>query len=581
MSVARSGIDLRFLLDFSRRLNQALDLERLLEVVRDGAITSAGAEACSLLLWNEERTRLEFYLAYNRIVTPGGELAVGPGEGLAGWVSEYRVPAVSNDVAKDPRFRHRIDRRIGFDTRNVLAVPLFRGSTVLGVLELLNRSKGGSFTSDDVRVIESLADQIAVALDNALLFRSLRREKAENEALYRIGLLLNERLELEEILQTVLDHAAEVVSFEASAFYLLHQDSGELEWFAQRGYAEGTDEQVRLKLGSGAVGWVANSGQPLLIPDVSREPRYLSARAETRSEIVVPVISESKVIGVLNLESDRVDAYRPGDQRVLESFANQAAISIQRAWFLRELRDKQRLENEMRFAREIQKLFLPDDPSDLNGYELAGLNLPSRAVSGDFYDYIRIADRQYGVMIGDVSGKGAPAALIMASLRASFRAEIRNRYAISEIMEKVNELLWESTEPERFATAVYGVLDEEAGVFTYANAGHNPPLLLAADRTELLTEGGPVLGPFTGSRYQEGRVRLASGNLLLFYTDGVTEALSPEGEEFGTARLTALARSVAAEPAAAICRRIVDAVHQHVGSEAVGDDVTLVVRKVL
>lgn len=580
MSLPRPGLDLRFLLDFSRRLNQALDLDRLLEVVRDGAVAAVGAEACSLLLWNEDRTSLEFYLAYNRVVPPGEELAVGPGEGLAGWVSEYRVPAVSNDITADPRFRHRIDRRIGFDTRNVLAVPLFRGATVLGVLELLNRRGESGFTADDVRVLESLADGIAVALDNALLFRSLRREKAENEALYRIGLLLNERLELEEILQTVLDHAAEVVSFEASAFYLLHQDSGELEWFAQRGYPEGTDEEVRLKLGRGAVGWVARTGQPLLIPDVACDPRYLSARTQTRSEVVVPVISESRVIGVLNLESDRLGAYRTGDLRVLESFANQAAISIQRAWFLRELRDKQRLQDEMRFAREIQKLFLPDDPQDLPGYDLAGLNLPSQAVSGDFYDYIRIAEGQYGLMIGDVSGKGAPAALIMASLRASLRAEIRNRYAITEIMQKVNDLLWESTEPEQFATAVYGVLDERERIFTYANAGHNPPIRLTAGRVEWLLEGGTVLGPFSGSRYREERIRLLPGDLIVFYTDGVTEALSPAGEEFGTARLASLAGELAGQPSAAICRRIVEAVHQHAGSDAVGDDLTLVVLQV-
>lgn len=580
---ARSGVhDLRLLFEASRRLNQTLELDRLLDVVRDLSLSAVEAEACSLLLWSEHRTRLDFQMAYNRTGPEVRELFLAPGEGMAGWISEYRVPGISNDVEHDPRFRHQIDRKIGFTTRNLLAVPIFRGTTVMGVLELHNKRGSEGFTAEDVRLTEALVDQVAVALDNALLFRSLRREKAENEALYRISLLMNERLPLEEILSTFLEHVAEVVPYQAGAFYLLHQEARELEWFAQRGYPAGIDEQVRLKLGQGLVGWVAGAGEPLVIPDVRIETRYLVGRPETRSEVVVPIISESRVIGVFNLESDRVNAFRGADLRVLQAFANQAAISIQRAWFHRELREKHRLEDEMRFAREIQELFLPEEGVVLPGLDLAGLNLPSRAVSGDFYDYIRITDGQFGVMIGDVSGKGAPAALIMATLRASLRAEIRNRYAIAEILSKVNYLLWESTEPERFATAVYGVLDVERRVLTYANAGHNPPLLLdKAGRASWLTDGGLVLGPFPDSTYEETVLDLVPGEVLVLYTDGVTEAADPTGEQFGPERLVEVVRENRHRPAVEICGEVVSRVRAHTGLETPEDDLTLVVLRVL
>jgi len=580
---ARSGQhDLRFLFEASRRLNQALELERLLEEVRDLTTAAVGAEACSLLLWNEERTRLEFQLAYNRVGPQVRELSLEPGEGMAGWVSEYRVPAVSNDVPGDPRFRHQIDREIGFETRTLLALPIFRGNQVFGVIELHNKREEGGFTAEDVRLCEALVDQIAVALENALLFRRLQREKAENEALYRISLLLNERLGLEEILETFLDHIGEVVPYQAGAFYLLDQRTGDLQWLAHRGYPEGTDDQMRLKLGQGASGWVAKSGRPLVISDVRQSPHYIAARPGTRSEIVVPIISESRVLGVFNLESDRRDAFRTADLRLLEAFANQAAISIQRAQFFRELREKERLDDEMRFAREIQRLFLPEEGVVLPGYDLAGLNLPSRAVSGDFYDYVPITDGQFGIMIGDVSGKGAPAALIMAGLRAALRAEIRNNYRIAVIMAKVNHLLWESTEPNRFATAVYGVLDLRRRRFTYSNAGHNPPMLLRRDGSvERLRAGGLILGPFPDSRYEEGQVDLAPGDVLVFYTDGVTEAMSPEGELFGAARMGQLVRERGGEPAAGICAAIEAAVRAHARVETLGDDLTLVVLRVL
>jgi len=575
------GSDLRFLFEASRRLNQAADLAGLLEEVRELTLEAVGAEACSLLLWNEDRTRLEFHLAYNRLVPDPRLLALESGEGLAGWISHHRETTISNDVDSDPRYRHRIDREIGFHTRTLLGFPIFRGNTIMGVCELHNSRDADGFTPGDAALCEALADQMAVALDNALVVRRLQREKAENEALYRISLLLNERLELTEILDTFLDQLALVIPYQAGAIHLLHQDSQDLEWFAYRGYEPGLVELVRLKLGQGAVGWVANAGVPLVIPDVKSDHRYLDVRDATRSEIVVPVVNEGRVIGVINLESDVSDAYRSSDLRILQSFANQAGVSIQRAQFYKELTEKHRMEDDLHIAAEIQRLFLPEDEPGLPGYDLAGLNLPSRLVSGDFYDFIRITDGHMGLAIGDVSGKGIPAALIMATVRASLRAEIRNRYAISEILSKVNYLLWESTRPETFATAVYGVLDLKRRLFTYSNAGHNPPLLIGDDtRPRFLEEGGVILGPFRDSSYPEATVSLASGDVLVFYTDGVTEAISSSGVEFGQERLAAAVWESRARSAAEICRAIADLVRMHSGSAVLGDDLTLVVLRV-
>jgi len=545
-----------FLFEVSRRLNQDLHLDRLLEEIRDIALEAVGAEACSLLLWNEDRTLLEFQLAYNRIVPEARDLALAPGQGLAGWISDNRQPFLSNAIEGEPRFRHQIDRQIGFVTRALLGVPIYRGPVVIGVLELHNKTSGGLFDDTDLRLVEALSDQIAVALHNALLFEALKREKLENEALYRISLLLNERLSLPEILETFLDQVKEVIPYQAAAFYLVEE--GTLKWFVHRGYPEGTSNQIGLKIGQGAVGWAAKTGEPLVLPDVSQAPYYVVARPQTRSEIALPIKLESKVIGAFNLEADRPDAFRSSDVRMLQAFANQAAISIQRAQLFWDLREKGRLESELRFAREIQKLFLPEANIDIAGYDVAGISLPSREVSGDFYDWIRITDGQLGLMIGDVSGKGAAAALIMATLRASLRAEIRNRYSISEIMAKVNYLLWESTRPERFATLVYGVLDLRRRLLTYANAGHNPPLLCSASgEITRLSEGGLILGPFRDTQYTEGHVHLEPGDVLVMYTDGVTEALSPGGVEFWGERLASCATERRGKPAAAIAQHIV------------------------
>ena len=323
--------DLHFLYEASRRLNRTLRLPLLLEEIRDLLLEAMSSEAVSLLLWDENRTRLEFYLAYNRVLEAGERPSLDPGEGMGGWIARHDAAVICNNTKDDPRFRHVIDEQMGFATRNLIGLPLYTADRVFGVLEVLNRQGGLDFEDADLKLLEALADQISVALDHALLYQRTRRQRAEVEALYRIGLVLNEKLELEEILDVLLDQVRYVVPYDAAALYLIQTQTGDLTWLVQRGYPEGALEKVRLKLGEGAVGWVATSGEALSLGDVRQAERYVAARESTRSELVVPLISDGTVIGVLNLESDKLLAYRPEDQRGLESFASQAAISIERA----------------------------------------------------------------------------------------------------------------------------------------------------------------------------------------------------------------------------------------------------------
>lgn len=572
--------DLHFLYEASRRLNRTIRLARLLEEIRDLLLEAMSAEAVSLLLWNSNRTRLEFYLAYNHVLVEGDRPGLEPGEGMGGWIARHDTPVICNRTEDDPRFRHVVDEQMGFRTRNLIGLPLYTADRVFGVLEVLNRTGGKDFEEADLKLLEALADQVSVALDHALLYQRTRRQRAEVEALYRIGLVLNEKLELGDILEVLLDQVKQVVPYDAAALYLIQSDSGALSWLVQRGYPEDTLSQVQLKLGDGAVGWVAKSGEPLSLGDVQLAERYVAARPETRSEMVVPLISDARVIGVLNLESDRLQAFRDEDQRVLVSFASQAAISIERARLTAELREKQKLEHELEVARSIQKKFLPRERPTVPGYDIAARNLPSATVSGDAYDFVEITDHQFGIMIGDVSGKGVSAALIMATLRASLRAEIRNRFSITEIMVKVNRLLAESIEPGQFVTAIYGVLDVPRGIFSYANAGHNAPIWMRANGSvERLRAGGPILGPYPQIPYDLGTIRLQRGDVLLFYTDGVTEAGAPERDPFGGERLIELLRSLRNLGSEEIVDGIVARVKEYGGPPT--DDVTLIALRVL
>lgn len=565
-------------------LNAGLDRTHVLEAIRDLTCDALQVEACSVLLVDEDGTRLDFQVAYNRLPrSPEEAPPLALGEGLAGWVLAQGKLAHVPDAERDPRIRHTVDRTLGVEIRSVLAVPVTRGQDVIGVLEAINSRRPEGFSDADQLLLQALGHQFSVALQNVQLYEAVQREKRENELLNRVALELARTLRLEEILPLLVGLLRELIAFDAVGIYLYHHEGGMLEWFYGHGYPEGAEEQVRLKLGQGAVGWTAQHQQPLILPDVANDPRYLRARLSTRSEMSVPLMAEGGLVGIFNLESDRPDSFRPRDLKLLTAFGHHAAIAIHRAWLHDDSVEKRRLEEEIGIARRIQLRLLPSADPVLPGCDIAGFNHPSREVSGDAYDYVPITKDQLGLVIADVAGKGVAAGLLMASFRASLRAEIRNNYAISVILAKVNRLMWESSAPEAFVTAVYGVLDGPRRRLTYSNAGHNPPLLRRADgRIEWLGEGGLMLGSFPDARYQEAWLDLTPGDTVIFYTDGITESVSPRGEMFGPERLVEVLQALPAEESARrICARLLEAVRRHCGGVHADDDLTAVVLRVV
>lgn len=569
----------RSLIESAIRLSQVLERPRLYEAIRDLCCETLSAAACSVLVLNQRRNRWEYRLAYNQL-TDGDEMPpLSREEGLVGWVAAHREAVIINDAHHDDRLRHVVDRRLGFTIDTVMAVPIYRGEEVIGVLEVLNSRLPGGFTADQLELLKILGQQFSVSLENARLYELLTREKRENQLLNRVGLELARTLRLQEVLPLLVDLLGELIRFDAVGIYLHQRQREELEWFFGRGYPQGAEEQVRLKIGQGAVGWVAEHREALILSDVREDDRYLDARAETRSEMTVPLLAGGDLVGAFNLESNEIDAYSAQDLNLLSAFGNQAAVAIQRAWLYNETIEKRRLEEEIRIGRRIQRRLLPVADPEHAGVDIAAFNHPSLEVSGDVYDFITLPSNQLGLMIGDVAGKGIPAGLLMASFRASLRAEIRNNYAISVILDKVNRLMWESSEAEDFVTAVYGVLDLTCGRLTYANAGHEPVLLMReTGEVQWLDRGGAILGSFPQVTYEESFVDLEPGDLLLFYTDGITDACSPEGEPFGRDRLVSVLKTrEAGASSRMLCRRLLEAVHDHCQKSSMEDDLTAII----
>lgn len=494
-------------------------------------------------------------------------------EGPAGWAIVHgRMLRLGPDDA-------RPDLRGDFEPfRSVLVIPMFRRGEAFAAIECLDKRGGGAFTDEDAERLDAAAEHVAFALDNALLYRETERRALEKEVLLEVSKALAEALDLGEVLAAMFEALRQVVDFDAAAVYLVNRRTQALELVNAVGYPSGSDEAFGLQVGQGIAGWVAKTGEAVIVPDVSRDPRYVAARPATRSELAAPLLLKGRAIGVFNLESDLDDAYHEGHLELLAAFASQAAVALERARLTDELFERRRIEKELAIAREIQASFLPEGAPRLPGFDLAGTTIPHDEVGGDYYDFIEIGDHRLGLAIADVSGKGIPAALIMAGFRMSLLAEIRNDFAIRAVMRKVNTLLHESTERDRFVTAFYGVLDWKSGMLTFSNGGHNPPLLLRADgTTESLVEGGVALGVLPDARYDDRPVPLRPGDVLFLYTDGVSEAESPSGEQFGRSRIEQTLRGLAGADADAIAKGVVRAVLEWAGERGQNDDLTLMV----
>jgi serine phosphatase RsbU (regulator of sigma subunit) len=507
---------------------------------------------------------------------PPTQVRIRRGEGLAGWCLEQGQPLRLGASDPRPPFRGTVP-----EFRTALVVPLFRRGEAFGVIECLDRKGGGDFGMEDLEKLDIASEQVAFALDNALLYEETERRALEKDVLLEVSRTLSAPLDLDEVFDAIFRGLREVVAFDGAAIYLVNRTTQALEPVAAKGYPQGSEEAFRLQVGQGIVGWVAKTGEPVIVPDVKRDRRYVAARPQTRSELAAPLILEGRTLGVFNLERDLEDAYHEGSLELLMAFAAQAAVAIERAQLTRDLLERRRLEKELAIAREIQLSFLPAASPVLPGFDLAGATRPHDQVGGDYYDFIQISDSRLGIAIADVSGKGIPAALLMAGFRMSLLAEIRNEFAIRAIMRKVNTLLHESTERDRFVTSFYGVLDFKNRVLIFSNAGHDPPILMRSDgSTELLTEGGVALGVLPDARYEERPVALRPGDVVVFYTDGVSEAESENGEQFGTRRLEDVVRENATKTAAQILEAVERAVVTWADERGPSDDLTLVVLKV-
>ena len=408
---------------------------------------------------------------------------------------------------------------------------------------------------------------------------SIDRYRTLLEAVKTITSTLN----VETILERLLYLTHRILGFEYCTILLIGDDGETLEVAARYGYPDSIVQSVELRVGKGLTGRVAQTGEPIVVPDVSKEDRYLDGLRGARSELVVPMVFRGRVIGVVDVQSPELDAFSPEAGEFLSALAAVASVALinarnhEAAIASRDEALKRReLEHQIGLGRTIQERLLPKSDPVVEGYEIAGMNLPSQTISGDYFDYIELPNGHLGIAVADVSGKGIPAALLAAALQGTLRSQVENLYSISTIVERANNALARSTASDTFATLFYGVLDP-SGRLTYVNAGHNPPIVLRRDGTDVrLTATGTVLGMFAGAGFKHEWVMLRPDEYLVVFTDGLSE--SQQGEEFfGENRVVETARRALGAPARVMASLLITEADAFAGAGTPVDDMTVVV----
>jgi sigma-B regulation protein RsbU (phosphoserine phosphatase) len=562
-----------------REVASVLDLDELLSKLPDliARITDFHAFAIYLL----DNARGDLYIGCSKGYPPErASMRLGLHEGLVGAAVTGGRPLVANDVSMDPRYIEAVP-----GTKAEVVVPIRRKGHVVGALNLLSRNLG-EFTPAEVETLRNFAATVAVAIENARLFKSERKYADTLETLAEIGRDLSSILELGELLEHIGHSVKRVIDYRTFGILLLDEGGTTLEMRHAVRYDERT-LQKRIEVGKGLVGYAAEHKVPVLVPDVTVDPRYVSVVDDVRSELVIPLLVKDRCIGVFDLESPEYGAFTKDDIELLTPLAASAAVAIENARLYEEIRRSQvRLEKEVRFAQRVQTALFPVAlPKRLKGLDVAWRFEPARELGGDLCDFLSADPNTLTVAVGDVSGKGVPAALYSAFAGELIRSRTyRRRYTNvrstpAEILASMNRILHERELFEYYCTLCYALFDFKHRVVTMANSGLPYPIHCRADGCAQIQLPGVPLGSFPEITYDEVTVDLAPGDIFVFCSDGIFEAMNEESQEFMAHRLIEVVEHTRALSAKGMVDAIFDAVAAFRGSAEQNDDMTAVVLK--
>jgi sigma-B regulation protein RsbU (phosphoserine phosphatase) len=559
------------LLEVSDVMSTSLDLDTTLRRVAEVVRKVIDYEIFAILLLNEktQELRFRFQVGYPPDFAERSRIKVG--EGVTGQAVQLRQAILIDDVTQDPRYIAALP-----NVFSELAVPLTTKNRVIGVIDLEARHVG-YFTEEHKRLLALIASRMAAGIENAQLYTRTTKQARILLLLNEIARELTSILNLDELFGRIAELLRRLIDFQMFSILLLDASGEKLQHRFSLRFNENVHVKHEIPLGRGLVGRAAQTKQSILVPDVSKDPRYVEGNPETRSELAVPLIYKDKVIGVLDLEHTRRGFFTDDHRRTVTTLAAQVAIAIENARLYEEIaRQERRLERDLSLARELQMRLLPQTLPKLAHLELAAKFSPARAIGGDLYDFIPYSLSRLGIVIGDVSGKGAPAAIYAALVSGILRSHAPIEPGPAEMLSAVNLSLAERRIEAQFVSLIYAVWDDEHRTLLVANSGLPRPVYLHDGKNEVIEATGLPLGLFDDADYDEFQFKMKPGDLFVFFSDGILDARNRKGELFGRGRVEKIIAECAGGSADCVVDSLFKAAAEHSAGVETFDDQTVV-----
>jgi phosphoserine phosphatase RsbU/P len=553
----------------------SLDLDTTVRRVADIVRKVIDYEIFAILLLNEKTQELRFRFQVGYPPEFAERTRVKVGEGVTGQAAQLRHAVLIDDVTSDPRYIAAIP-----NVRSELAVPLITKNRVIGVIDIEAREPG-YFTEEHSRLLTLVASRMAAGIENAQLYTRTTKQARILLLLNEIARELTSILNLDELLGRIAELMKRLIDYHMFSILLLDSTGEKLQHRFSLRFNENVHLKHSIPLGRGIVGAAAESQHAVLVPDVSKDPRYVEANPETHSELAVPLIYKSKVIGVLDLEHTRRGFFTEEHKRTMTTLAAQIAIAIENARLYEEIeRQERRLERDLSLARELQMRLLPQSRPKLSHLDVAAKFVPARTIGGDLYDFIPYSMSRLGIVIGDVSGKGAPAAIYAALVSGILRSHAPIEPAPGEMLSAVNLSLAERRIEAQFVSLIYAVWDDDQRILTVANSGLPRPIYVHGGEQEVIEATGLPLGLFDDAEYDEFNFQMKPGDMFIFFSDGILDARNRKGELFGRSQVEKIISECKEQSADCIVESLFKAVAEHSAGVETFDDQTVVAIRV-
>src|SRR5438874_2409710 len=563
------------LAEIGEEVNASLDLDEVLARAAALIKRHIDYEIFGVLMIEGDGSYLRhrFAIGYPRELAEN--LRIPLGQGITGTAAATGHSVRVSDTSKDPRYINAID-----SVRSELAVPLIVRGKCVGVLDIQSRHLD-YFTRDQQNILTLLGTRLAIAIENARLFEQVKAQTETLLVLTEVGRETSAILDVEELLRRAAEQTKRVIDYQILSIMLYDEEQKVFRHRVDVKHGQSVQGRLRATVSEGIVGAAATLKEPVLVPDVTVDPRYIMVNPETRSELAIPMMHKGKVIGVLDLESPIPNYFTQDHVQTLSILAANLAVSLENARLYEQLaKEEARLERDLQAAKRIQGALLQPVPTEDYGVDIAARYLSAREVCGDLYDFLHYGPQQLGIALGDVSGKGTAAALYGAVAIGIMRSLAPQKLQPAEMLKQMNQLVGERRIEGRFMTACFATWQKGRQKLRVANAGQSQPLLYKDGRCGKIELTGFLLGIYEDVTYDEWSVTLEPGDIVIFHSDGIAETMNSEGQFFGTERLRKLVEAHHALTATEISDLILREVDWFAQSAPLSDDRTLVVLKV-